>query len=220
MPRLSRYPRDFPESRDSSYCQFRRPSPLPRRLRQHDFAVVEGIRKSGVSDTRLPGSGPIDRAGLEDAGVGTPLDTFATPWAKLLDVLPIVTIVLLYFWAILLRAHRVSCSQAALFTLAFALAAVGFACVVGATSIGKDNATYMAAWLLIVSNAAVLGWRGHRLAPWLRAGAGIFAASIAMRMADHPVCDSLPIGTHFLWHLLNGALFAVLLTDYVRHCPR
>ena len=159
-------------------------------------------------------------ANLALIGVGSFLfHTFATPWAKLLDVLPIVTIVLLYFWAILLRAYRESCFRAALFVIGFALAAVGFACVVGATSIGKDNAAYMAAWLLIVGNAAVFGWRGHKLTPWLCAGAGIFAASIAMRMADHPVCSSFPIGTHFLWHLLNGALFAVLLTGYVRHCP-
>lgn len=160
-------------------------------------------------------------ANLAAIGVGSFLwHTLATPWAKLLDVLPIVTMVLLYFGAILVRAHRVSCAQAALILVAFVLAATGFAYLVGATSIGETNAGYMAAWLLIVGNAAVLAWRGHDLAPWLCAGAGIFLASIAMRMADHPLCDSFPIGTHFLWHLLNGALFGVLLTGYVRHCPR
>lgn len=160
-------------------------------------------------------------ANLAAIGVGSFLfHTLATRWAYWADVLPIGAIVLLYFGAILVRAHRVSCSQAALCTLAFALATTGFVYLVGATSIGKANAAYMAAWLLIVGNAAALGWRGHELAPWLCAGAGIFLTSIAMRMADHSVCACLPIGTHFLWHLLNGALFGVLLTGYVRHCPR
>lgn len=171
--------------------------------------------------------GQVDRlsgllcANLAAIGVGSFLwHTLATRWAKQADVLPIGVMVLLYFWAILVRAHRVSSSQAPLYTLAFALAAAGFAYLLADTPLGKANAGYIAAWLLLVGNAAVLGWRGHKLTPWLCAGAGIFLASVAMRMADHSVCACLPIGTHFLWHILNGALFGVLLTGYVRHCPR
>ena len=86
MPRLSRYLHDFPESResrDSSYRQFRRRSPLPWRLRQHDIVIVEGIRTSSVLDTRPPSSGPIDRAGLEDGSAGrrsTPPPRPRRPW--------------------------------------------------------------------------------------------------------------------------------------------
>jgi hypothetical protein len=39
---------------------------------------------------------------------------------------------------------------------------------------------------------------------------GVFLVSLALRTMDSPLCDSLPTGTHFLWHLLNAvALFLV-----------
>jgi hypothetical protein len=33
---------------------------------------------------------------------------------------------------------------------------------------------------------------------------------------DARLCDSLPLGTHFLWHLLNGAVLAILLVAMAR----
>ena len=39
----------------------------------------------------------------------------------------------------------------------------------------------------------------------------LFAASIALRIADLPLCGAFPLGTHFLWHILNAAvIYAVL----------
>ena len=150
-------------------------------------------------------------------GVGSFLfHTFATRWALWADVIPIVTLVLLYFWAILLRAHQLRCYLSALIMILFALASWVLISLLAETAIGGANAGYLAAWLLIVGNAAVLCWRKHKLAPWLCGGAGIFLISLAMRMADEPVCACIPIGTHFLWHILNAALFGVLLTGYVR----
>ncbi|MEV7092760.1 hypothetical protein AB0M80_07920 [Amycolatopsis sp. NPDC051045] len=38
----------------------------------------------------------------------------------------------------------------------------------------------------------------------------IFALSLSLRALDRDVCDYVPAGTHFLWHLLNGvALYLV-----------
>ncbi len=36
--------------------------------------------------------------------------------------------------------------------------------------------------------------------------AGLFTLSLTFRSIDRSVCDPLPIGTHFLWHILNGAV--------------
>jgi hypothetical protein len=40
----------------------------------------------------------------------------------------------------------------------------------------------------------------------LLAAAGVFSLSLFLRSIDEAVCPRFPIGTHFLWHLLNGAL--------------
>ncbi len=38
----------------------------------------------------------------------------------------------------------------------------------------------------------------------LLAAAGVYAAALFFRTIDNEVCPVLPIGTHFLWHLLIG----------------
>jgi hypothetical protein len=60
---------------------------------------------------------------------------------------------------------------------------------------------------LFVLAAALYRSRRPELRPyWLAfAGAGaVFAVSLTFRTIDDSVCGSLPIGTHFVWHLLNA----------------
>src|SRR5262249_6409559 len=39
---------------------------------------------------------------------------------------------------------------------------------------------------------------------WYLAAALVFAVSLTARTIDLPLCDAMPIGTHYIWHLLNG----------------
>ena len=34
--------------------------------------------------------------------------------------------------------------------------------------------------------------------------AGAYALALVFRVIDEAVCPAVPIGTHFLWHSLNG----------------
>jgi hypothetical protein len=47
----------------------------------------------------------------------------------------------------------------------------------------------------------------------------IFTLSLALRTIDAAACEAFPLGTHFLWHLLNAAVLYVLLRAAMRH-PR
>jgi len=42
--------------------------------------------------------------------------------------------------------------------------------------------------------------------PWLLIAAGVFTLSLCLRTVDAAACERFPLGTHFLWHLLNGAV--------------
>ena len=42
--------------------------------------------------------------------------------------------------------------------------------------------------------------------------AAVIAASLTLRSLDYAVCPMLPIGTHFLWHTLNGWMLYLLVT--------
>ena len=41
--------------------------------------------------------------------------------------------------------------------------------------------------------------------------AGVFTLSVAFRTVDIAVCAAFPLGTHFLWHSLNGVVLYLLL---------
>lgn len=40
--------------------------------------------------------------------------------------------------------------------------------------------------------------------PWYLGAALVFAVSLTSRTLDQPLCDEVPIGTHYVWHTLNG----------------
>ena len=46
---------------------------------------------------------------------------------------------------------------------------------------------------------------------------GLLALSLAFRTIDAAVCPRLPVGTHFLWHLLNAAMLSWMIRVLVRH---
>lgn len=48
-----------------------------------------------------------------------------------------------------------------------------------------------------------------RPAVWL--AAILFLVSLALRNMDQAVCVAFPLGTHFIWHLLNAAVLLVLI---------
>jgi len=79
---------------------------------------------------------------------------------------------------------------------------------------------YLPAFLALLIVGAVLKARSHPAATWLLSAAGIFAVSLTFRTIDLRVCASFPLGTHFLWHLLNGALLGKLLFAMIRHGRR
>ena len=49
----------------------------------------------------------------------------------------------------------------------------------------------------------------------LLVAAAVFAFSLFFRSIDSAVCPELPLGTHFLWHLLNGVLLYLSMRAWI-----
>ncbi|CAM3860422.1 ceramidase domain-containing protein [Kibdelosporangium persicum] len=70
--------------------------------------------------------------------------------------------------------------------------------------------TYLAAVLGLLVLAGMLFWsrqperRQHWR--WYAVTALVFAVSLTSRTLDQPLCAELPIGTHYVWHTLNGVV--------------
>ena len=48
-------------------------------------------------------------------------------------------------------------------------------------------------------------------------GAVILLVSLTFRSVDERVCDHIPLGTHFLWHILNGIMLGWMIEVYRRY---
>ncbi len=136
-------------------------------------------------------------------GIGSILwHTYPTMLTLILDSVPILIFIIWYIW---LYARNVigmrplfAVASAAAFLLATFLA-LPFAGVL-------HGAFVYAPGLIVTLVLGVLHARDRRRAArfTLLAAAGVYLAALFFRTIDNEVCPVLPIGTHFLWHLLIG----------------
>jgi Ceramidase len=133
---------------------------------------------------------------------------FATGWARVLDLVPILLFQFCYLWLY------------SRWLMGFGIgAAVGsmvglFASVHIAQQfphILNGSLIYAPALILLVG----LGLyhfrsrkRGQRL---LLTATGLFLISLFFRTVDRGICLSFPVGTHFVWHLLNGVILYLVM---------
>jgi hypothetical protein len=154
---------------------------------------------------------------LAAIGIGSGLfHTFANAATAFLDVGAIVAFVLVYVYAV--NRHVLGWSRPnALLGLA---GLVPFAAITGAVFARLPgfaiSAGYWPIALLIMLYAAALRRGRPRFARGLAIGAGILCVSLATRSADLALCDALPLGTHFLWHILNAVMLGWMIETYRR----
>lgn len=155
-------------------------------------------------------------------GIGSFLfHTRPQPWTLAADVVPIQLFAFSYFALALVRFVGLGPAATALGTGAFFVFALSLSW--GAASFlppGLRGSAGYAAFLLGLWGMAGVLWRrdGSRETARIIALAGlVFALSLTFRTLDGPLCDSLPLGTHWLWHLLNALVLYGLLVAAIRH---
>jgi len=154
-------------------------------------------------------------------GVGSFLfHTFAQRWAGIADVVPILLFILVYLFA----AARYLFGLRWLFAVPAAIAAFGLALLArnGVLMLAtkqqlNGSEGYAPALALLLGSTILLAIMGRPAARWIAAAAVVFITSLGTRIADVHVCDHFPLGTHFLWHTLNGVMIGLLLIAIIRH---
>ena len=164
------------------------------------------------------GLGRILCAILFAIGIGSFLfHTTATRWAAMADVLPILAFILAYVFAANRDYWEFSPWPAAGLTalfLPYAAATVPlFAMIPGLGS----SAGYAPVPLLILIYAWLLRGRAPATARGLALGAGLLILSLTFRTIDEPLCGAIPLGTHFLWHVLNAIMLGWMIEVWRRH---
>ena len=137
-------------------------------------------------------------------GIGSFLfHTFATQWANLLDVIPILLFQLCFIWLYSRRVVRMNSGYAGVL-----LAAFFFVSYFSKQFINLLNGSlsYAPAFLVLLG-LGLYHYRQQKREPFiLLAATGVFLLALAFRTIDRAICPFFSTGTHFLWHLFNGVL--------------
>lgn len=158
---------------------------------------------------------------LAAIGIGSYLaHTHATAWAMVADVVPIGTFILIYLYASNRYFLNLGPGGVLLGTLAFLPFAAGTGAVFQALPFFASSATYWPVGLLIGLYALGLYWRDPATARGLGVGAALLVLSLIFRSLDQELCDVWPMGTHFLWHILNAVVLGWMIEVLRRHLAR
>lgn len=155
---------------------------------------------------------------LAAIGLGSFLfHTHANPLTGLMDVLPILAFILLYIYAATrdflgTRPWLAGLAVLGFFPFAAALVPV-FARIPGIAA----SAGYAPIPVLILLYAVALRRTAPATARGMALGAAILVLSLTFRSMDQAVCDAFPLGTHFLWHVLNAVMLGWMIEVYRRH---
>jgi hypothetical protein len=158
---------------------------------------------------------------LAAIGVGSFLfHTVAQLWAMLADVIPIQLFILVYLYAATVRFFGAAPWVGLAAAVAFVPLSGALSAAIGAVT-GPLNGSvgYLPVPILILAYAAGLARRAPEAALGLVIGAALLGISLVLRTVDAAVCPRLPLGTHFLWHLLNAAMLGWMVRVLVRAGP-
>ena len=157
-------------------------------------------------------------------GVGSFLfHTFATHWAEYADTIPIWALVAVFVLTAMrfiggMAPRRIA--QWGVGVVAVAVLTVTVRASGEGAATGPDPLNGSGQYAPAVVALLVFAWlsrrRAHPAAPWIAAATAVFLVSLVFRTLDRDICTAFPLGTHFIWHILNGVMVWLLLQMLVR----
>jgi len=176
----------------------------------------------GLSRARATGAGRTSEVlcwWVVAIGIGSALfHTFANELTKWADILPIAIFTLAYTLYNLRRFLGFGWGAAlAIFVAFYAAAGLVTWLVPDWLRIATAGSTgYLPPFLALIFFGTWLALRSHPAGRYNLAAAAIFCVSVTFRAIDPVVCNSFPLGSHFMWHTLNGVMLGVILAAVVR----
>ena len=140
------------------------------------------------------------------------LATKGTSWA---DILPIIIFIHFAIWVIFVRVFRLTWYYAIVGVIVF----MGFNALV-LNILGRElfngSISYVPTLLLLLAVAFYTLIKRKDIAGEFTIAALVFLISITCRSIDMMMCPTLSIGTHFLWHILNGVVMYYVMKGLVK----
>jgi len=152
-------------------------------------------------------------------GIGsTVFHSFPSPTTELMDIIPIVLFIVLFFISIIVRVGRTGPFETVICLMAFVFTTHFF--VTQFPNAMNDSIGYLSSMGALVMIAIYLHMLRRPSSHQFLLAALLGVISLFFRSVDNEVCDVIPIGTHFLWHTLNAALIYVVMKQLIRNVNR
>lgn len=154
--------------------------------------------------------------GIAVVGLGSSLfHAFATRWAEWADMVPI-SLLMVYFLLFFSRSVLGLGRHTTLFNFAlFFGSTLGFLRFLNHPRLHGSQAYFGFLAMVFILGA----WSHYKKSPaaaYLVSAACVFCISLFFRSLDLSACALWPIGTHFLWHVLNGVMILLLFQSLVK----
>lgn len=137
-------------------------------------------------------------------GTGSALfHTFATEWASLLDMIPILLFQLCFLWFYSHQVVKLRYGHVGLLLIGLLFASSFSSQFI---NLLNGSLSYAPAFLALLG-FGLYHYQQQKREPFiLLAASGVFLLALLFRTLDQIICPYLLTGTHFLWHLCNGGL--------------
>ena len=147
-------------------------------------------------------------------GIGSTLfHTFATRWGLFADSIPIGIFVVTFLVYTLRRFLNQSVVMTCVWIAIFLATAAILPRLLPPGFLNNSGFYFPVFGALLI--LGIVLWTQNGKMQWVGGAylcaAALFALSLSFRIVDQAVCAQFPLGTHFLWHCLNGTLIYVML---------
>lgn len=138
--------------------------------------------------------------------------TLVNRWTMWLDIVPIALFQVAFLWL----AGRSMLQFSATATAGIIVLVIGLSFAAMPLHRPLNGSLFYFPALIAVAAYGVVAVLRSQPEPWLLlAAASVFCAAIVARSLDRSV--PFAVGTHFLWHLLNGAVLYLAMRAWVLH---
>ncbi len=137
-------------------------------------------------------------------GIGSFLfHTYATKLTMILDIVPILVFQLVFIWVYSQRIIQLPLS----FIIGLLVVYIGLSLFAGQFSdIFNGSLSYLPVILILSGFGLYHFYTKKTEKVILLVALAIFLLALFFRTIDMIVCPYFPIGTHFIWHMINGVL--------------
>ncbi|WP_455220789.1 ceramidase domain-containing protein [Kaarinaea lacus] len=153
-------------------------------------------------------------------GIGSSLwHLLANQWSLLADTIPILLFINLFLLSCLFRVFSLTVTLTLGIFIAYHVINYLIQSALPSNFL-NGSIFYLPTWGFLLGIAVAAGRKKVAGRHYYIGGWAIFTISLIFRTVDQSLCTILPIGTHFIWHILNAATLFLLMYGLIYNSAR